>query len=149
MGAVGGAAGAGGGSAGSIEGRYVERYSCRFESGECAGVDVRIELQVTALPNSPLEGDQYRIEDLGSNAATTTARLVGNGLEWRSEDPDFPGFVERGLWTFDFSGGSTTFDKESVFGQGDGTTGEWVGTGIRDSEGEPGSPPDLPCTSPN
>jgi len=143
-GGTGGTGGAGGGNMNDpLAGIYIERYSCQLDDGTCLEVDVRIVMEVKSLG-----GDQYQIDDRGSNATTTSARLVGNGLEWRSVDPDFPGFVERGLWTLDFSSAPTTFVKESVFGQAEGSTGECVGTGIKEGGAEPDPPPAFspPCT---
>jgi hypothetical protein len=143
-----GGGGSGGGSlSGPIEGTYVERYTCRWDDGTCAGVDITIEMEVTDLGNG-----MYEIDDLGSEAGAIGTPQGSDQLAWTGTDPGFEGsFSETGLWTFDFSGGSTTFVKESTFVQND-TEGECTGSGTLATEANPNPvpdpPPDLPCTQP-
>jgi len=130
----------GSGPSSEIEGTYVERYTCRMADNSCAGVDVEITMEVTKLPNG-----QYEIDDLGSNAEAIGTLRNGNELVWQGTDPDFPGFSENGTWTFDFSGGVTTFEKYSTFSQPPNMSGECTGSGILGADKEADPPPDLPC----
>lgn len=137
---TGGSGGTGGSGDNRFVGTYVELFSCQLDDGTCLEVNVRIRMEVT------LDGGQYEIDDLGSNAVAT-GTSTGDVLNWTNMDPDFPGFSESGNWAFTFETGSTKFVKNSAFMQDQGSSGTCKGNGRLESEGEPDDVPAFmpPC----